>query len=203
MSFWNAARTWLNRFVASERGEDRNPNSQPQRYGPVVMNARLVARTQSLLRSFNEPDGGREGLVYWAGIQNGRGGVVTTLIVPDAEAGAGFVRTTPSENAQVIGWLDAQHLVLLGQAHSHPPGAGARHSPGDDESTFSPFEGQISVVVPDHAAAEDDVLSTWGLHRFVDGEYRRIPDEDWHDHLRVVPHEHDRRREDIDVGATA
>ena len=43
--------------------------------------SQLALRTHQLLRTFEET----EGLVYWAGVQDGHGGTVTTLIVPRAD----------------------------------------------------------------------------------------------------------------------
>lgn len=162
-------------------------------YPPVVLPERLASNTQRLLRSFHGPREGREGLVYWVGRARGRGGVVTTLVVPDADAGYGHVETSPSENAAVIQWLDRWDLELLGQAHSHPPGAGAVHSPGDDRMTFSPFEGQVSVVVADHARNRDRYLDDWGIHRFMEGRFADIPLHQQNQHLRIVPSIFDRR----------
>lgn len=162
-------------------------------YPPVAISSSSAERTQVLLRSFNTEEEGREGIVYWTGIARGRGGVVTTLVVPDASSDFGRVETSPDENAEIIGWLAEHGLTLLGQAHSHPPGAGTTHSPGDDLTTFSAFEGQVSVVVADHAAARDDFLADWGVHRFMGGSFVRIADDCRHEHLSILQPEIDRR----------
>lgn len=162
-------------------------------YEPMWISDYLAQRTQELLRSFCDANTNREGLVYWAGIPIGRGGVVTTLVVPNASAGPGFVETSALENAAVIAILDRMELVLIGQAHSHPPGAGTHHSLGDDSGTFSPFEGAISVVVAAYAREEERILDGWGVHRFMSGRYQRIASMDRHKHLRIVASECDRR----------
>lgn len=195
MSTIAGVRRFLCRWLCPTVGEDmQDRKAQDTAYSSVVLPRELVVETQRLLRSFNTPEGGHEGLVYWAGVASGRGGAVTTLVVPDAESGYGKVQTTPGENAAIIRWLSGQGLVLLGQAHSHPPGAEARHSMGDDEMTFSPFEGQVSVVVADHAKTEDEILDGWGVHRFIDGAFEHVPRDAWDRHFRVVPAQLNRRQ---------
>lgn len=177
---------WFRRSSGAERPEEHDRS-----YEPVWISEPLVERTQAYLHSFCDKEISREGLVYWSGVQMGRGGVITTLLVPDADAGPGYVKTSPVENAGVIADLADHNLVLLGQAHSHPPGAGTRHSPGDDEMTFSPFEGAISVVAADYA--RKSAPESWGVHRFIDGHYQWIPEDERHEHFRIVPAERDHR----------
>lgn len=161
----------------------------PDRYEPVRVPVQLALRTHALLQTFEET----EGLVYWAGVQDGQGGTVTTLIVPRADASYRRIETSIEANSEVIETLTSHGIVLLGQAHSHPPGSPARHSEGDDFLTFSPFEGAISIVVPDFAAG-DWKPSTWGVHRFMGGFYRFIPVGEHSGHLQILPAEVDHRR---------
>ena len=146
-----------------------------------------------MLRCSCAGDAGREALVYWAGCSIGHGGVVTTVIAPHTTAQYRRVETDDLENATILRWLSRRNLVLLGQAHSHPPGSLARHSIGDDLYTFSPFEGHVSVVVPDFARNEDDYLATWGIHRFIGGRFLFLGYGTQRKHLRIVPGEVDRR----------
>ncbi len=60
--------------------------------------------------------------------------------------------------------------------------------------TFSPFEGAISVVVPDYAEATHDFTQDWGIHRFLRGRYVAVDEINRADHLRIVPSVIDRRR---------
>jgi len=159
------------------------------RYEPVRVPVQMVLRTHALLQTFEET----EGLVYWAGVQDGRGGTVTTLVVPRAIASYRRIETSLEANSEVIDTLTSHGIVLLGQAHSHPPESPVRHSEGDDVLTFSPFEGAVSIVVPDFAAGGCN-LSTWGVHRFVGGRYRFIPAHEHSDHLQILPAEVDHRR---------
>ena len=159
------------------------------RYEPVRLPVELALRTHALLQTFKET----EGLVYWAGVQDGRGGTITTLIVPRADASYGRIETSIKANSEVIETLTRHGIVLLGQAHSHPPGSPARHSRGDDVLTFSPFEGAVSIVVPDFAIGDCDPW-TWGVHRFLGGSYLLLPADKLLDHLQILPAEVDHRR---------
>lgn len=161
----------------------------PDRYEPVRLPVQLALRTHELLRTFE----GTEGLVYWGGVQDGHGGTVTTLIVPQADASYRRIETSIEANSEVIGTLTRHGIVLLGQAHSHPPGSPVRHSEGDDYLTFSPFEGAISIVVPDFAVG-DWKPSAWGVHRFMDGFYRFIRAGKHSDHLQLLPAAVDHRQ---------
>ena len=161
----------------------------PDPYEPLRVPVHLALRTDELLQTFADT----EGLVYWAGVQDGKGGTVTTLIIPRAEASYRRIETSMEANTEVIETLTKHRIVLLGQAHSHPPGSPARHSEGDDALTFSPFEGAVSVVVPDFARGRFDP-STWGVHRFMGGSYRFIAPETHSDHLQILPAEVDHRR---------
>lgn len=85
----------------------------------VYVTASVLRETGRLLASFAE---GRdsEGVVYWFGLELEERAVVTTMIVPDADAGTGAVQTSASANAEAVGVVAGTPLVLLGQAHSHP-----------------------------------------------------------------------------------
>lgn len=156
---------------------------------PVRLPLELALRTHWLLRTFE----GTEGLVYWAGVPGGRGGAVTTLVVPHCEAHYRRIQTSKEGNAEVIDTLSNYGIVLLGQAHSHPPGSRARHSEGDDVLTFSPFEGHVSVVVP-NLARDDFDPQTWGVHRFISGAYRFLPAPHRDEHFQLLPTQVDHRR---------
>lgn len=186
-------RNWLSVLRSRTLESDGQVDQKERRYEPVWISSYLVNRTLEQLRSFCNGGIDREGLVYWAGVRHGRGGVVTTLVVPKASAGPGFVQTDPAENAGIILELNRAGLVLLGQAHSHPTGAGVRHSAGDDAWTFSPFEGSLSVVIPRYADGTIEEARHWGVHRFIEGQYRWINERDHGDHLRLAETEMDRR----------
>jgi hypothetical protein len=131
-------------------------------------------------------DGGDcEGVVYWLGLELGRRAVVTTLVVPDADAGAGRVATSAAVNAEALSVVIGTPLVLLGQAHSHPSRY-VDHSWVDDRDTFAQFPGALSVVVPFYGWHGMN-LSECGVHRHMDGRYRRVKGVKVGEHLRVLP----------------
>jgi hypothetical protein len=157
----------------------------------VFLPVGVFEETWSALRSFCR-GGDQEGVAYWFGIADEESAVVTTVIVPNAEAGWGMVRTSASANAEVVEAIMGTPLVLLGQAHSHP-GKNVRHSPADDGQTFASFQGAISVVVPYYAKGMPS-LDGCGIHRVIDRSFVYLDQEAWGDHLRLIPSYHDFRR---------
>jgi hypothetical protein len=146
----------------------------------------LLARTGELLASFakRRPS---EGVVYWFGLESGNMSVVTTLVVPDAEARAGCVSTSSEANAEALTALVGTPLVLIGQAHSHP-GDDVRHSEVDDRDTFARFDGAISVVVPYFGRSGVNLVRC-GVHRHEGGVFRPVRRDEVSRHLVVLPGE--------------
>jgi hypothetical protein len=152
---------------------------------PVVYVAEsLLTETARLLATFAEVEQS-EGVVYWFGLEMGKRAVVTTLIVPDADTSTGAVSTSAAVNAEAVVAVAGTPLVLLGQAHSHPS-RWVGHSSVDDRETFAQFPGALSVVVPFYGR-RGMVLAECGVHRHVDGKYRRIKHGYVEEHLRVLP----------------
>jgi hypothetical protein len=142
----------------------------------------LAAETARLLDSFAtvRPS---EGVVYWFGVENAGCGVVTSLIIPDADTTNGCIRTTAEENASAVAATVDTPLVYLGQAHSHPASS-VSHSRTDDIETFARFDGAISVVVPWFGRYGFDPKDC-GIYRHVDGRFRCV--QDFNSHIRVIP----------------
>ena len=161
----------------------------------IYITETLLGRSAVLLASFADPQR-CEGIVYWFGFDDGSRSVVTTLIVPDAEANWGCVATSAEANAEAVMSVFGTPLVLIAQAHSHP-GVDVNHSDVDDRQSFPRFEGAVSVVVP-HFAKKGIELSCCGVHRFIDGKYRILNWQDVPNHLVVVPGERDFRRRQAD-----
>lgn len=152
---------------------------------PVVyVTETLLEDTARLLASFAQAEAS-EGVVYWFGIELGERAVVTTLVVPDADTSTGAVRTSAAANAEAVGAVEGTPLVLLGQAHSHPS-EWVGHSWVDDRDTFAQFPGALSVVLPFYGR-EGMTLTACGVHRHIDGKYRRIRNTRIEEHLRVLP----------------
>lgn len=152
---------------------------------PVVYVAEsLLEETARLLATFAAVEDS-EGVVYWFGFEMSKRAVVTTLIVPDADTSTGAVSTSAAVNAEAVAVVAGTPLVLLGQAHSHPS-RWVGHSWVDDRETFAQFPGALSVVVPFYGR-RGMVLAKCGVHRHIDGQYRRIKRDCVEEHLRVLP----------------
>jgi hypothetical protein len=106
-------------------------------YPAVYITESLLDRTGEILASFAR-NKDAEGVVYWFGMESAGGSVITTLIVPNADAARGCIRTSPKANAEAVSAIIGTPLVLIGQAHSHP-GTCVGHSDVDDLETFASF----------------------------------------------------------------
>jgi hypothetical protein len=143
-----------------------------------------------------------EGVVYWFGLEGqapdpGEGrphtfGVVTTPVTPDADTTGGRVCTSARANAQATAVCAGTALVLLGQVHSHPRDR-VDHSPIDDRDTFAQFPGALSIVVP-WFGRRGMRLESCGVHRHLEGRYRRLRADELAEHVHVLPGSTDLRR---------
>lgn len=154
----------------------------------------VIDKTVTHLRSFRKGRRRHEGIVYWAGLDWGETAMVTTCIVPKAETSPGSYQTSVQGNAQVIAWINAHHLRLLGQVHSHP-GDMVRHSIGDNEGAFMPVEGYWSIVVPRYARQGMIPLSLCGVHRYEQRQFKWILPQDVEKSFIVSPEAIDLRLE--------
>jgi proteasome lid subunit RPN8/RPN11 len=64
-------------------------------------------------------------------------------------------------------------LAVIAQVHSHP-GGDTRHSDGDDDLIFMPFEGMFSLVVASYGNGQVEPRAGAGLHQFQDGRWVAI-----------------------------
>ena len=107
-----------------------------------------------------------EGMVLWAGLQDGAIFNVTELIVPKQRG----LRTADglcavvdeSELRRLNVYLYRQSLTLVAQVHSHP--AEAYHSSTDDQYAIATTVGCFSIVVPNFAVI-DYALSECAAYR--------------------------------------
>jgi proteasome lid subunit RPN8/RPN11 len=139
----------------------------------VWMSCGLLLRTGEILRKSGTSDEAHEGVTYWAGHRAHNESFVTTVIAPFATTTSGSFVTSSASNAHVIAYLAKAGLELLAQVHSHP-GRFVGHSRGDDERALMPYEGFLSIVVPDYARRGLMPLSTCGVHIFQAGTFRRM-----------------------------
>jgi proteasome lid subunit RPN8/RPN11 len=160
--------------------------SQPGGSVPTIwIPANLLDRTVELLRQSGLRSKPHEGVAYWAGRRTANEYFVTTCIVPEARTTPGSFETSSRSNAKVIMYLAQSGLELLGQVHSHP-GSFVDHSDGDDERALMPFDGFLSVVVPQYARQGMRPLKICGIHIFEHSSFRRLEDCEIESHFRIV-----------------
>jgi proteasome lid subunit RPN8/RPN11 len=151
----------------------------------VWISADILDRTSDVLRQSGDRNQAHEGVVYWAGRRGGNESFITTCIAPAAQTTRGSFRTSSATNAKVIMYLAGAGLELLGQVHSHP-GAFIGHSEGDDESALMPYEGFLSVVVPNYAIHGMRPLTVCGVHVFENSKFRRLTNSEIDDRFHVI-----------------
>ncbi len=138
--------------------------------GKFLLNIALLVATEEALATFRGPEGPHEGIVFWGGRETEGLTYFTTAIVPHAVHTRGSVHCDEAAIREVVHALRPHGLGLLAQIHSHP-GGDARHSFGDDDMIFLPFEGTLSIVVPWYGRDGMHPLSTCGIHQFQNGRW--------------------------------
>lgn len=142
--------------------------------GNLVVTEAVQRSTANALRSFSGERGEpHEGLVYWAGRIIGNDTYALMAITPDCEH-APYRVVASAETMGTVAQVGRKYrLAVVAQVHSHP-GDDTRHSDGDDELVFMPFEGMFSLVVARYGQGSLDPRSGAGLHQFQDGRWVRI-----------------------------
>jgi hypothetical protein len=136
---------------------------------------------------------GVELVAYLDGVREGDLGVVTTLVLPDAELAPGYF-TVPTAAMSQAGQHFRQHgLARLLQIHTHG-GAGCAHSWRDDEMAYSQQPGALSLVLPFHARRRPGPFDGLLHVREISG-WRPLDDDEARSLLRVVPAHLDFRSE--------
>ncbi len=148
---------------------------QPHKAGPprILIHEAVLPESVRLLRESHDERSAHEGVVYWAGKSADGVWIVTTSIAPKAVTTWGSFETSAASNAQVIAFLARHGLELLAQVHSHP-GQDVGHSGGDDEGALMPYENYLSLIVPHYARDGMLPLTRCGVHRFHEGEFKRL-----------------------------
>jgi Prokaryotic homologs of the JAB domain len=162
----------------------RTPLPSASARGHLIVPEAVVVTTLTALRGFHGPDGRHEGIVFWAGRQDGTDQLVAAAIVPRAVHGRGFIHVDANEVGEAAHQARARRLVLLGQVHSHP-GADTRHSDADDDLVLMARETMFSLVVADYGDGGITPAGGAGVHQLQDDRWVRISDADTS--LIVVP----------------
>jgi proteasome lid subunit RPN8/RPN11 len=129
-----------------------------------------IAALEQLLPTYRGPDGPHEGICFLCGYEIGIVTLYVSAIAPDADHGPGHVRCSEREIAAVTKAAREHGLGLLAQVHSHPSGL-TGHSLGDDEMVFMPFEGMLSIVVPEYGRFGLRPLDSLGVHQYQGGRW--------------------------------
>jgi proteasome lid subunit RPN8/RPN11 len=140
--------------------------------GSFLLAQSAIAATREALTSFalsGIRDGGHEGMAFWAGRETDGSTCILQVIVPDADHSDQRVMAS-AEAVGIAARTARRHgLGILCQVHSHP-GSDARHSDGDDDLVLLPFEGMLSIVVPNFGLYFNG-LNNACVHQFQDGKW--------------------------------
>jgi Prokaryotic homologs of the JAB domain len=142
--------------------------------GSFILAESVIPATRDALVSFAVAgihDGGHEGMAFWAGLENSefKSTVILGVIVPDADHSSQRVMASADAVGNAARVARAHGLGILCQAHSHP-GRDTRHSDGDDDLVLLPFEGMLSIVVPEFGIHFES-LNQASVHQFQDGRW--------------------------------
>lgn len=150
----------------------------------LVVPDRVVRATIDAVRSYSTWRKRYEGVAYWLGSDDGSTAIIATVVAPIADTGPGYFRVSAEENARVISLAHEYGLIVVGQVHSHP-GSRTTHSAGDDGDAFMPSEGMYSLIIPNYARGKPPI-STWGIHRYENGAFRKLTDPERANQVRIA-----------------
>lgn len=142
---------------------------------------------------------GVEMAAWWCGVETGETGelqIVTTLALPRLlHQTPAFYQIDRDAQAELAADLAAQGMVILAQAHTHPPGCSVRHSPYDDQHAYSTRDGSLSFVWPAYGAllSSDLVETGIGVHERRNGTWVLLPPHAVVERVRLVESLLDRR----------
>jgi proteasome lid subunit RPN8/RPN11 len=132
----------------------------------------ILQATREALLSFalaGIHDGGHEGMLFWAGREANEATIILQGIVPDAMHSSQRVMANREAVGEAARVARANGLGILCQVHSHP-GGDTRHSDGDDNLILLPFEGMLSLVVPNFGIGFESLRQA-SVHQFQDGKW--------------------------------
>jgi hypothetical protein len=163
----------------------RTPSEPKPTFHTAWIAAGVVARTRTLLCGSGTTSERHEGVVYWAGRHVGDQLFVLTCLQPFAATTAGSFSTSARSNAEAIVTMARSEVTLLAQVHSHP-GWLVDHSGGDDRDALMPFEGLLSIIVPNYAQDGLLPLTKCGVHVFTQSRFKRLTVDEVTSRFRVV-----------------
>lgn len=156
----------------------------------MIIASDALVGSEHALRTFHGEAGGHgyphEGLLFWAGRRVDDVTCVFTAITPASTRQPLGVATDEVAMGDASRTARSLHLGIVGQVHTHP-GSDVRHSDGDDDLAFMPFEGMLSIVVPSYGRRGLLPLDGLGVHQFQDGRFVWIEESSAGDSMVVVP----------------
>jgi hypothetical protein len=155
-------------------------------YPQVLIHQVVLPTTIQALQQSRDEKSAHEGIVYWAGKATNSVWIITTSIAPKAETTWGSFATSAASNAKVITFLATNGLELLAQVHSHP-GSRVDHSDGDDHGALMPYENYLSLIVPNYAKDGILPLTRCGIHRFNNGQFKRLTTTEIKKLFQIIP----------------
>lgn len=144
----------------------------------------------TLVIAFGAAPPGHERVAYLDGVRfrdrdGNAHGVATTVTVPDAVTTLFNFRVSPEAMAQAGEHFTPLGLVRLAQVHTHG-NACTRHSPTDDQRTYSQRDGALSLVLPHHASGRPRPEQA-GVHVREPAGWRRVRPDEASRLIRLVP----------------
>lgn len=140
---------------------------------------------ERLLTEFARHVEGVELIAYLDGVRRDDIGVVTTLVIPDADLAPRYFTVPATAMSQAGQHFRAHRLARLLQVHTHG-GDWCGHSPRDDEMAYSQVPGALSLVLPFHARRHPSPHDGL-LHIREEGGWRALGEAEARHTLRLVP----------------
>jgi hypothetical protein len=146
-----------------------------------------------MFEQFKHARKGVERVAYLDGLRlSGGGGVVTTLVIPDATLEPGWYEVTPEAMSQAGAHFRAHGLVRLAQVHTHS-GRWVGHSERDSKKAYSQETGAVSIVIPFHGRCKTRPAGC-GVNLRSDEGWRLLDKNEAEVIVRLIPGYLDFRR---------
>ncbi|MGY0389437.1 Mov34/MPN/PAD-1 family protein [Nocardioides sp. WG-D5] len=141
--------------------------------GRLLVAENVIAPTRAALLAASTAGEADEGLVLWLGRNDRDTSIILSCATPRTTSSWGSVSADESTIGSVMTAARQVGLGVLAQVHSHP-GWDTRHSDGDDELVFMPYEAMFSLVVGEYGAGSILPEAGAGLHQYQDGRWVQV-----------------------------
>lgn len=142
--------------------------------GNLIVTEQCLIRTKQVLKESKSPAGkSHEGLAFWLGRTVGSSTLVLSVGIPAVQSEPFRVRVAEEHVGALARTARSHGLGIVAQIHSHP-GADTRHSEGDDQLVFMPFEGMFSLVVANFGEGSLLPRDGAGLHQYQENQWVKV-----------------------------